>query len=42
MVYEIEIHYVYEYFSEDRGLFDFSSYLKDSQFYDPANKKSDW
>ena len=35
-------HNVYEDFYEDKGLFDFSEYPKDSQFYDPANEKNDW
>ena len=42
LVYEIETNDVYEDFYEDKDLFDFSDYPKDSNFFDPVNKKSYW
>ena len=39
LVYEIETDDVYEDFYEDKSLFDFSNYSKDSRFYDPVDKK---
>ena len=36
--YETETNYVYEDFYEDKDLFDFSDYPKDSKFLDPVNK----
>ena len=42
LVYQIKTDDSYEDFYEDRGLFDFSDYPEDSQFYDLVNKKIDW
>ena len=39
LVYETEIEYVYEYFYQDKHLFDFSDYPLNSKFFDSANKK---
>ena len=39
LVYEIKTNDVYEGFYEEKTLFDFSDYPKDSQFYDLVNKK---
>ena len=39
LVYEIEAEDVYENFYEDRGLFGFSDYPRDSKIFDPVNKK---
>ena len=39
LVYEVETDDVYEDFYEDKSLFDFSDFPKDSRFYDPFNKK---
>ena len=39
LVYEIKGKDVYEQSYFDRDLFDFSEYPKDSEFYDPGNKK---
>ena len=39
LVYEIETNDVYEDFYEDKDLFDFSDYPKDSKFFDAVNKK---
>ena len=39
LVYEIKTEDVYEDFYQDKNLFDFSDYLLDSKFFDPANKK---
>ena len=39
LVYETETDDVYKDFFEDKSLFDFSDYPKDSRFYDPINKK---
>ena len=36
--YETETNYVYEDFYEDKDLFDFSDYPKDSKVLDPVNK----
>ena len=36
LTYEIKIDDIYEDFYEDRYLFDFSNYPKDSKFYDPS------
>ena len=38
-MYEIETNDVYEDFYEDKDLFDFSDYPKDSKFFDAVNKK---
>ena len=37
-VYEIETKDVYEDFYEDKNLFDFSDYPRDSKFFDLGNK----
>ena len=39
LVYEIKTEDIYKEFYEDKRLFDFSDYLFDSRFFDPANKK---
>ena len=39
LVYEIKIDDVYEDLYRDKGLFDFSDYLRDSMFLDLAYKK---
>ena len=39
LVYEIKTD-VYEDFYEDENLFDFSDYPRDSNFFDPVNKKA--
>ena len=39
IVYEIKTEDIYEDFYKDKNLFDFSDYLLDSKFFDPANKK---
>ena len=39
LVYEIKTEDVYEDFSQDKNLFDFSDYPLDSNFFDPVNKK---
>ena len=39
LVYEIEAEDFYENFYEDRGLFGFSDYPRDSKIFDPVNKK---
>ena len=39
LVYQIETDDVYEDFYEDKSLFDFSNYPKDSRFYGPVDKK---
>ena len=39
LVYEIETKDVYEDFYEDKNLFVFSDYPKDSKLFDPVNKK---
>ena len=39
LVYEIKVDDVYENFDENKNLFDFCDYLKDSQFFHPVNKK---
>ena len=39
LVYEIETKDVYEDFYEDKNLFVFSDYPKDSKLFDPDNKK---
>ena len=39
LVYEIKTEDVYENFSEDKRLFDFSNYPEDSKFFDSVNKK---
>ena len=38
-VYEIKRGNVYDDFYEDKNLCDFSGYLRDSNFFDPVNKK---
>ena len=40
LTYEIKSEDVYEEFFRHKHLFDFSSYPKDSKFFDPTNKKS--
>ena len=40
LVYEIKTEDVYEDFYEDKNLFDFSDYPRDSNFFDPVNKKA--
>ena len=40
LVYEIKTEDAYEDFYEDKILFDFSDYPRDSRFFDPVNKKS--
>ena len=37
-MYKIRTEDVYEYFSKDREMFDFSSYSADSKYYDDSNK----
>ena len=39
LVYETEIEDVYEYFYQDKNLFDFSDYPLNSKFFDSVNKK---
>ena len=39
LVYEIKTEDVYEDFLKDKGLFDFSDYPQDLNFFYPANKK---
>ena len=39
LVFEIKTEDVYEYFYQDKNLFDFSDYPFDSKFFDPVNKK---
>ena len=39
LIYEIETNDVYEYFYENKNLFDFSDYSENSKFFDPVNKK---
>ena len=39
LTYEIKSDNVYEDFFKHRHLFSFSNYLKDSKFFDQANKK---
>ena len=39
LAYEIKTDYVYEDFYEDKYLFDFSDYPRDSKFFDLVNKK---
>ena len=39
LFYEIKTEDVYGGFYGDKNLFDFSDYLLDSKFFDPANKK---
>ena len=39
LTYEIKLENVYEEFYKWKDLFDFSNYLKDSKFFDNANKK---
>ena len=38
LVYEIETKNVYEDFYQDKNLFDFSDYPRDSKIFDPVNK----
>ena len=38
LVYEIKTKNVYEYFYQDKNLFDFSDYPLDSKFFAPVNK----
>ena len=38
LLYEIETDDVFEDFYENKSLFDFIDYPRDSQFYDPVNK----
>ena len=37
--FEIEANDIYEYFYEDKELYGFSDYGKDSKFFDSVNKK---
>ena len=39
LIFEIKTKYAYEDFSRDKIFFDFSDYLLDSKFFDPADKK---
>ena len=39
LLYEIETEDAYEYFYEDKNLFDLSDYQWDSKFFDLFNKK---
>ena len=39
LIYETETNDVYEYFYENKNLFDFSDYSENSKFFDPVNKK---
>ena len=39
LIYEIKTKDVYENFSEDKSLFDFSDYPEDSKLFYPVNKK---
>ena len=39
LIYEIKSEDVYEKFFKAKYLFDFSNYRKDSNFFDPVNKK---
>ena len=39
LIYEIKTKDVYENFSEDKSLFDFSDCPEDSKFFYPVNKK---
>ena len=39
LTYEIKSENAYEEFFKWKDLFDFSNYLKDSKFFDDANKK---
>ena len=39
VVYDIETDDVYEDLYEDKDLFDFSGYSKDSKFFDYVNRK---
>ena len=39
LIYEIETNDLYEYFYENKNLFDFSDYSENSKFFDPVNKK---
>ena len=39
LTYELKSEDVYEEFFKHKHLFDFSNYLKDSEFFDEANKK---
>ena len=39
-MYKIEAENVYEDFSKNKDLFDFSYYLEDSKYYNNTNNKS--
>ena len=39
LVYEIKKEYVYKDFYWDKSLFEFSDWPRDSEFFDPVNKK---
>ena len=39
LTYEIKSEYVCEDFYNDKDLFDFSNYPKDSKFFDPVSEK---
>ena len=41
LLYEIKIRDVYEDFSKDKEMFDFSSYSANSKYYDDSNKLVD-
>ena len=38
MIYEIKTEDVYEYFSKDKEMFDFSNYSLKSKYHDDSNK----
>ena len=38
LMYEIKTEYVYEDFSNNKELFDFSNYSTNSKYYDDSNK----
>ena len=38
LMYDLKTEDVYEYFSNDKKMFDFSNYLSKSKYYDNSNK----
>ena len=38
LMYDFKTEDVYEYFSNDKEMFDFSNYLSKSKYYDNSNK----
>ena len=38
LMYDLKTEDVYEYFSNDKEIFDFSNYLSQSKYYDNSNK----